>query len=44
MVDADKALMLEGAEKTKPEGSNAIQEKPNFKEQTMNRRTNRTAD
>lgn len=44
MVDADRALMIEGAEKMEPDCSNAIQEKPNFKEQPMTRRTNATTD
>ena len=44
MVDDDMVLMADGDEKTKPDGSNAIQEKSNFKEQPMHRRTNPTAD
>lgn len=46
MVDVDGALMPEGAEKTKPDGSDAIQEKPNFKEPMMERERNQphTAD
>jgi hypothetical protein len=36
--------MTEGAEKMEPDRSNAIQEPPNFKEQTMKRGTNATAD
>jgi hypothetical protein len=44
MVGDASALMAEGTEKTEPDDSNAIQEKSNFKEQTMTRRTNRTAN
>ena len=32
MVDVDRALMPEGAERMEPVCSDAIQEKPNFKE------------
>ena len=43
MVDVDGALMPGGAEKTERAGSDAIQEKPNFKEPRMERRAEPTA-